>query len=146
MIIEVQYQPAKGELLLLPSEDEDFSRLSMLDDTVEITVGRDIGRGAELVAEQAGELGLLDATRITAGSDCDVSTDELISDRIAEWILNPAAEYRGMQPEELIGQLMGDEEFSTRFKVFLDFFAKHVLPRRHPGCGHRRDRRLVLAQ
>lgn len=128
MVVEVQYQPSKGELLLLPYEDEDLSRLSMLDGSVEITVSPDIGCAAELVAERAGELGLLDATRITAASGSDVSTGELISDRVLEWILNPAAEYRKMPPEVLIGQLMEDEEFSTRFKVFLDFFARNVLP------------------
>ena len=128
MIIDVQYHPARGELLLLPCEDEDFARLSMLDDSVEIAVGHDIGRGAELVADQAGEFGLLDATRITAAADSDISTGELIRDRVAEWILHPAAEYRGIQPEALIGQLMGDEEFSARFEGLLDFFARNVLP------------------
>lgn len=100
----------------------------MLDGSVEITVGHDTGRGAELVAERTGELGLLDATRIAAASDSDVSTGELISDRVAEWILHSAAEYRDLPPEELIGQLMGDEEFSTRFEGLLNFFARHVLP------------------
>ena len=78
MVIEVLYEPGKGELLMLPCEDEDFSRLSMLTDAVTISVGHDIDRGAELVAEQAGELGLLDATHLVAAPDSDVSTAELI--------------------------------------------------------------------
>ena len=106
MVISVQYQPDKGELLLLPCDyDEDFYRLSMLDGKVRIFSGNDISRGAELVAEQAGELGLLDATRLAATADSDVSTAELISDRIIQWIVEPAASYRKMQPAELIEQL-----------------------------------------
>jgi hypothetical protein len=66
MVIEVQYQPAKGELLLLHCENEDFARLSMLTDEVKISLGPDIDRGAELVAAQAGELGLLAPTHLIA--------------------------------------------------------------------------------
>jgi hypothetical protein len=136
MVIQVQYQPSKGRLLLLPCAfDEDFSRLSMLTEEVEISVEHGIDSGAELVAERAGELGLLDATRLIAASDSDVTTDELISDRILEWILQPAAEYRGVSASDLIDQLIADEEFAPRFKVFLDFFATHVLPDAVPDAA-----------
>ena len=124
MVISVQYQPDKGELLLLPCDyDEDFYRLSMLDGEVRIFQGNDVGRGAELVAEQAGELGLLDATRLAVTADSDVNTAELISDRIIEWIVEPAASYRKMQPAELIEQLTSDEDFFPRFKWLMDFLA-----------------------
>jgi len=128
MVIEVQYQPGKGELVLLPCEDEDFSRLSMLIDSVTISVDHDVGRGAELVVEQAGELGLLNATHLVAASDSDVSTAELVTDRIIESVIESAAEYRNLPPEELVDQVMGDEELSTRLKVLMDFFARDVLP------------------
>jgi hypothetical protein len=102
MLIAVQYQPSKDELLLLScGYDEDFSRLSMLNDEVKISVGHAIDSGAAMVAERAGELGLLDATRLMASSDSDISTAELISDRVLEWILEPAAEYRDATASKL---------------------------------------------
>jgi hypothetical protein len=135
MVIEVEYQPAKGELLLLPCEDEDVSRLSMLTDSVTIPVGHRIDRGAELVAEQAGELGLLDATRLIAAPDSDVSTVELVTDRVIESVIESAAEYRNLPPEELVDRMMGDEELSTRLKVLMDFFARDVLPDAVPDAA-----------
>lgn len=136
MVIQVQYQPTKRRLLLLPCVfDEDFSRLSMLAEQVEISVEHGIDSGAEMVAERAGDLGLLDATRLIAASDSDVSTAELISDRILEWILEPAAEYRNVAARDLIDQLMADEEFAPRFKMLLDFFATHVLPDAVPDAA-----------
>jgi hypothetical protein len=135
MVIEVQYQPAKGELLLLPCEDEDFSRLSMLTDLVTISVGRDIDRGAELVAEQAGEFGLLDATHLIAAPDSDVSTAELITDRVIETVIESVAEYRNLPTEEIVDEVMGDEELSTRLQVLMDFFARDVLPDAVPDAA-----------
>jgi hypothetical protein len=136
MLIAIQYQPSKGELLLLPCEyDEDFPRLSMLSDEAKISVGHAIDSGAAMVAERAGDLGLLDATRLIASSDSDISTAELISDRVLQWILEPAAEYRKVAPSELVNHLMADEEFATRFKVLLDFFATHVLPDAVPDAA-----------
>lgn len=135
MVIEVQYQPGNGELLLLPCEDQDFSRLSMLTDSVTISVGREIDRGAELVAEQAGNLGLLDATHLRATPDSDLSTAELITDRIIESVIGSAAEYRNLPPEVLVDQVMGDEALSTRLKVLMDFFARDVLPDKVPDAA-----------
>jgi hypothetical protein len=124
MVIEVQYQPAKGELLLLHCENEDFARLSMLTDEVTISLGPDIDRGAELVAAQAGELGLLAPTHLTAGLGGDVSAAELVTERIIESVIESAAGYRDLPPEELVDQVMGDEELSTRLKVLMDFYAR----------------------
>lgn len=135
MGIEVQYQPAKGELLLLPCEDEDFWRLSMLTDPVTISVGHHIDRGAELVAEQAGELGLLDATHLTAAPDSDVSTAGLVTNRIIESVIESAAEYRNLPPAELVDQVMGDEELSARLEVLMDFAARDVLPDAVPDAA-----------
>jgi hypothetical protein len=128
MVIEVQYEPGNGELLLLPCEYQDFSRLSMLTDSVTISFGHDIERGAQLAKEQAGELGLLDATRLTAAPESDVSTAELITDRIIESVIESAAEYRNLPPEGLVDLLTGDQELSTRLKVLMDLFATDVLP------------------
>jgi len=87
------------------------------------------------VAERAGELGLLDATRLVAASVSDISTSELISDRIREWILEPAAEYRDLTPKELATQLMEDEEFSVRFRMLIEFFGSGVLPDAVPDAA-----------
>jgi hypothetical protein len=135
MVIEVQYEPGNGELLLLPCEDEDFSCLSMLTGSVSISVGHDSERGAELVAQQAGELGLLDATHFVAAPGSDVSTAELVTDRVIGSVIGSAAEYRNLAPEELVDQVMGDEEFSARLKVLMDFFARDVFPDAVPDAA-----------
>jgi hypothetical protein len=135
MVIEVQYEPAKGEVLLLPSEDEDFSRLSMLTGSVTISAGNDIERGAGLVAEQAGELGLLDATHLVAAPESDVSTVVLVTHRIIRTVIGSAAEYWNIPPEDVFDQVMDDEELSTRLNVLMDFLAAGVLPDAVPGAA-----------
>jgi len=135
MVIEVQYEPGKGEVLLLPCEDEDFSRLSMLTGSVTISAGDDIERSADLVAEQAGELGLLDATHLVAAPESDVSTAVLVTHRVIGSVIGSAAEYRNLPPEELFDQVMGDEELSARLNLLVDFLAKGVLPDAVPGAA-----------
>jgi len=136
MAIGVQYQPAKGELLLLPCDyDEDFYQLSMLDSEVKISLGDDVDHGAELVADQAGELGLLDATRLAATADSDISTTELVGDRVTEWIVEPAASYRNLPIAEFTEQLTRDEKFFPRFEWLLNFLAKRVLPDAVPDAA-----------
>jgi hypothetical protein len=135
MVIQVQYEPGNGDVLLLPCEDEDFSRLSMLTGAVTISAGDDIERGAERVAEQAGELGLLDATHLVAAPESDVSTEVLVTHRIIGSIIGSAAEYRNLPPEELFNQVMADEELSARLNLLMDFFARGVLPDAVPDAA-----------
>ena len=113
MVISVQYEPSASKLQLLPFEgDGDPLLLSMLDEMVEIRAGHDLLDGADLVAERAGELGLLDATHLAAAPDSDITTAELISYWYREEIFESAARYRGLALDELAGQLAADEEFS----------------------------------
>ena len=129
MVISVQYEPTAGKLQLLPFEgDGDPLLLSMPDETVEIRTGRDLQRGADLVAERAGELGLLDATHLAAAPDSDITTAELIGLRYGEEIFEPAARYRGLTLDELAGQLAADEEFSLRMQFIAGMAGRHVLP------------------
>jgi hypothetical protein len=68
MVISIQYEPLSGKLQLLPFEGDSLL-LSMLDEIAEIWTGGDLPDGADLVAERAGELGLLDATHVAAAPD-----------------------------------------------------------------------------
>ena len=105
MVISVQYEPSAGKLQLLPFEgDGNPLLLSMLDEMVEIRAGHDLLDGANLVAERAGELGLLDATHLAAAPDSDITTAELISHRYREEMFEPAARYRGLGLDELARQ------------------------------------------
>jgi hypothetical protein len=53
-----------------------------------------------------------------------VSAAELVTERIIESVIESAAEYRDLPPEELVDQVMGDEELSTRLKVLMDFYVR----------------------
>lgn len=129
MVISIQYEPTAGKLQLVPFEgDSDPLLLSMLDETVEIRTGRDLPRGADLVAERVGELGLLDATHLAAAPDSDMTTAELIGHRYREEIFEPAARYRGLALDELAGQLAADEELSLRMQFIAGMAGRHVLP------------------
>jgi hypothetical protein len=107
----------------------------MLDDDVEIDIGQDAVSNAEAVTERAGELGLLDATRLVAAPDSDVSAQELIADRIGEWILEPAAEYQSVPTEKLVSQLMNNKKFSMLFDFLTGFLGRNVLPDLAPDAA-----------
>ena len=107
----------------------------MLDEMAEIRTGRDLPHGADLVAERAGELGLLDATHLAAAPDSDITTAELIGHWYREEIFEPAARYRGIALDELAGQLAADEEFCLRMRFItgMDRFPRTS----RPGSGRR---------
>lgn len=135
MVISVQHEPSAGKLQLLPFEgDGNPLLLSMLDEMVEIRAGRDLLDGADLVAERAGELGLLDATHLAAAPDSDITTAELISHRYREEMFEPAARYRGLGLDELAGQLAADEEFSWRMRFITGMAGSRILPDLVPGA------------
>ncbi|WP_267595703.1 hypothetical protein [Carbonactinospora thermoautotrophica] len=122
--IDVEYDPAVGELRLLPCEDitgEWDEAFSMLDETIIVTLDGDVERDAETVAERAGELGLLDATRIRVAEGSGVDTAELLAEKYAEWIFQPAQQYREIPMEDLLTELNADEVLAPylRFVVFL---------------------------
>jgi hypothetical protein len=135
MAISFEFAPYRDELLLHPSEPIDSALLSVLDQTASVQVGDDLDNGRRLVAEAAGGLGLLDATRVTAASASDVSTGELVADRYVEWIFKPAADYRGIPVSDLLEELMADEEFAANFKALAEFFALNVLPDLIPSAA-----------
>jgi hypothetical protein len=128
MMIDFQYQPSAGKLELSPFCGDDPLLFSMLDETARIRTGHDLSHGASLVAEQAGELGLLDATHLSASHDSDITTAELINERYREEIFEPAARYRGLTLDELASQLASDEEFSLRLRFLTGMVASRVLP------------------
>lgn len=114
--IGFEFKPYRDELLLEPWDSFGDPILSALDDTTAVQVGEDQDNGVRLVAEAAGDLGLLDATRVAASSDSDVSTGELVAERFVEWIFGEAADYRGIPISDLVDQAMADEEFSSAFQ------------------------------
>ncbi|HEX6523035.1 MAG TPA: hypothetical protein VF070_23995 [Streptosporangiaceae bacterium] len=135
MAISFEFKPYRDELLLHPWEPSDDALLSALDETAIVQVGEDLDGGRRQLGEVAGDLGLLDATRVTASSDSDVSTNQLVGDRYVEWIFEPAAGYRGIPVSDLLERLMADEEFSGNFKVLAEFFAPGVLPDLIPSAA-----------
>jgi hypothetical protein len=128
MALDFEFKPYRDELLLHPCEYSDDALLSALDETATVQVGEDPDSGRRLVAEAAGELGLLDATRVAAGSDSDISTGELIADRYVEWVFEPAADYRAIPVSDLVGMLMADKDFSGALRGLAELFAPNVLP------------------
>jgi hypothetical protein len=134
MVIGIQYEPSAGKLQLLPFEGDDPLRLSMLDEPVEIRAGHDLLQGADVAADRAGELGLLDATHLMAAPDSDITTAELISHWYQEELFEPAARYRGLTLAELAGQLAADEEFSLRMRFITGMAGSRVLPDLVPGA------------
>ena len=101
---------------------------------VEIRAGHDLLDDADLVAERAGELGLLDATHLAAAPDSDITTAELISYWYREEIFESAARYRGLALDELAGQLAADEEFSLRMRFITGMAGSRILPDLVPGA------------
>jgi hypothetical protein len=135
MAIGFEFKPYSDELLLQPWEPSDDDLLSALDETTAVQIGDDQDTGVQRVAEVAGDLGLLDATRVTASSDSDISTGELVTDRFVEWVFVPAAGYRGIPVSDLVERLMADKEFSGTLKVLTEFIAPHVLPDLIPSAA-----------
>jgi len=135
MAIGFEFKPYRDELLLQPWEPSGDALLSALDETTAVQVGDDEDSGGRLVAEVAGDLGLLDATRVTASSDSDISTGELVADRFVDWVFEPAAGYRGIPVSDIFGRLMADEEFSGIFRGLTEFIAPHVLPDLIPSAA-----------
>jgi hypothetical protein len=128
MAIGIEFKPYRDELLLQPWESSGDDLLSALDKTTAVQVGDDQDSGRRLVAEVAGELGLLDTTRVTASSDSDVSTGELVADQFVEWVFEPAAGHRGIPVADLIGRLIADNDFSGTLRALTEVLAPHVLP------------------
>jgi hypothetical protein len=125
MVIEVEYEPRAGGLRLLPYVDvtgEWPPAFSMLDDELAITVAS-IQSGVEALSSRAGELGLLEATRIQAH---DITT--IMSLVYTNWVFDPARRYRRISPEALANELEADEAFSQYFKAVVTWFGASVLP------------------
>lgn len=133
--IGFEFKPYRDELLLHPWEPSGDALLSALDEEIAVQVGEDLDSGRCLVTEVAGDLGLLDATRVTASSDSDVSTGELVAERFVEWIFDPTASYRGIPVPDLVGTLMADQEFSGALRWLTEFVAPHVLPDLIPSAA-----------
>lgn len=135
MAISFEFKPYRDEFLLEPWEPNGDALLSALDEATAVQVGDDHDSGRQLVVEVAGDLGLLDATRVSASSDSDVTTGELVAGQFVEWIFEPAAGYRGIPVSDLVGRLMTDEEFSGTLRVLTEFFAPNVLPDLIPSAA-----------
>lgn len=134
MAIEVEYDCWTRELRLLPAEDEDATWLSMLEDAVTIALCGTADDDRAAVSRQTGALGLLDPTVLKAGPDSDVSTADLLADLYAEWVLQAAASFREIPPEQLLEEALGDEDLARYLKLFPGFLAPGVVPDLVPGA------------
>lgn len=131
MAIDFEYDPSAGELRLLPFDDvsgEWPMRFSMLDADVTVTLGHDAERDSDAVAERAGELGLLDATRVQVSEESDVGTAEFLALRYREWIFEPALQYREIPIDDLLTELGENKDLSAYLQWVVKIAGAHVLP------------------
>lgn len=130
MAFDVEYHPADHELRLVPHDDAgNWPQIfSMLEDEVVIALQGDIEEQAKGVARRAGELGLLDATRIEVDEDAEVSLKQFMDVQYTEWIFEEAARYRAMPVVELVEELNKDPYLTTYFNAVVGMFGRGVLP------------------
>ena len=135
MAISFEFRPYRDELLLEPCESGDDVLLSALGEPAAVQLGTDQDSARHRVAEVAGDLGLMDATRVTASSDSDVSTGELVADQFMKWIFEPAADYRGITVSGLFERLKADKNCFGTLRVLTEFIAPDVLPDLIPSAA-----------
>ncbi|RZU46627.1 hypothetical protein EV385_6703 [Krasilnikovia cinnamomea] len=139
--IDVSYQQDARTLELSPSEDVTGERPGLLGAPpthITIALPRRTSDAVRTVAARAGELGLLDATRIRGAGETSTSetptadnselADELVQIRIAEYVLQPAAEHSDVDIDEIGRRLMQDRHLSTYWTGVVAMFGRRVLP------------------
>jgi hypothetical protein len=130
MVIAVEYDVWARELSLHPVEDcgEQPVLVSMLDDTVTIPLTGDAEHDSQVVEERAGALGLLDPTRLRAGTDSGVDTAQYLTELYVDWIFKEACSYRGLAPAQLMAEVGENETLSAFLRFVSEFVAREVAP------------------
>ncbi|GAA5112730.1 helix-turn-helix domain-containing protein [Haloechinothrix salitolerans] len=129
MTMAVEYRPVDNSLELQPFDSDDNPPLfSVLDEPVVIALPDNMSQRERAIRERAGELGLLDATRVELTEGSVVSTGELVRWQFHEWLFEPAAGGRGIRVEQLLRELDDDRHFSSFIPLLLGMFAVGVLP------------------
>jgi hypothetical protein len=132
MVLAVEYLPDRGELRLDPCEmyDEDEPAVSMLDIATSIDLVGDADQDVQAVAAAAGELGLLDATRLRDAGDGAENEDltQLMNAAYVRWLLTPAATYRNLDITVLAEELDADPFFRGIFRFVVRLAGYGVLP------------------
>ncbi|QNE18316.1 hypothetical protein F1D05_10945 [Kribbella qitaiheensis] len=127
MLLAAEYRPFDDTLTLTPFEmfDEDEELFSILDSNELIALDVD---PTQDVTRRAGELGLLEPTRVTVTPDAGISLNEFVGYQIATYVVGPAAHYRDKSALDVAGEI--DEH--PYLKLYLDtvvgFFGSGVLP------------------
>lgn len=100
-----------------------------------IELDGDAEEQARCVAEHAGELGLLDATRVEVDEGSDVSLREFVSVQLAEYVFEEASRYRDMPVRRLANDLNEDPYLKTYFDAVVGMFGRDVLPDLVPNAA-----------
>ncbi|TDD36770.1 hypothetical protein [Saccharopolyspora elongata] len=138
MTLSAEYHPDDRTLRLQPYEDpasELPEVFSMLADQVVIEMEGDINEQEQSVARRAGELGLLDATRVEVYEDATVSLRQFMAFQYHEWIFKEAAQYRGITVPELADELDALPDAKNYLNVVVSMFGGNVLPDAVPDAA-----------
>lgn len=137
MALDVEYRPVDQELRLLPHDDGGGwpQIFSMLESEVVIELDGDAEEQAQCVAQRAGELGLLDATRVKVDEHSDVSPTQFMNVQLAEYVFEEAARYRDRPVLELAEELDEDPCLITYFAAVVGMFGCDVLPDLVPAAA-----------
>ncbi|WP_141921291.1 hypothetical protein [Halopolyspora algeriensis] len=138
MELSAEYRPDEHVLRLQPFENPAGGwpqTFSMLEDEVVIELAGDVNEQAESVARRAGELGLLDATRVEIDEDADVSLSRFMSVQYDEWIFEEVAQYRGIPVSELIEEFDENPELKSYLNAVVGMFGRNVLPDAVPDAA-----------
>lgn len=108
---------------------------SMLEDKVAIELDGDAEEQARCVAQRAGELGLLDATRVEVDEHSAVWLTHFTNVQLTEYVFEEAARYRDMPVLELADELDEDPYLSTYFAAVVGMSGPDVLPDLVPAAA-----------
>lgn len=106
--LDVQFRPGEGVLELLPWEDvagdvpEGFT---VLEEPVSLQIAEAAEAAESRLAERAGELGLLDATRVRPAKTAPTDAQEYFAVRRLGRLFQPAADYRQLPLSEVFKEV-----------------------------------------
>ncbi|MHA6781978.1 hypothetical protein ACVGOW_13440 [Pseudonocardia saturnea] len=138
MALAVEFRAADLVLLITPHApmDEAWPLIfGMQIDDVRIDLPVDADEQVRVVAERAGELGLLDATRVDLDMMGREARGRFIDHLHVEWIFEVAAQHRGLPVEQLIAELIDDDYLQTYFRFVVGFAGRDALPDAVPDAA-----------
>lgn len=121
MVLGIEYMPSRRALRFLPVE-ADFDEIdcfSMLDEVVVIELVGGLEEQSVSVTDAAGDLGLLDATRIAMTSEKDDEVSDFMTIQYVSWMFSPAAERRKSTVEDLMTDLSENKTFSRLWNMVI---------------------------